>query len=504
MTPSTKRLLIIIICLAVLVRIIAALILGNRVDYLPSIADQTSYQTLAERILDGHGFTFAYDWWPATRAGEPTAHWSYFYTLYLALAYELFGLNPLVARLIQAVAGGILMPWLAFRLASQVYAGGVVARPVGRPRFKSLAWLNRLWQEPQSTIALLAAAWVGFYGYFIYFAAALMTETFYLIGILWTLDCALRIRNRMEAKGSMQPSLRAQRSNPIWNWLELGAAISITAMLRQVFFPFVPFLFLWLLWVAYRQLRAGSPGVIQAWGRAITRILPGALATILVMVILIAPITLFNYRQFGAFVLLNTNAGYAFFWSNHPVYGSHYVSLLTDDMPGYYDLVPKEVLWMNEAQLDRELLKRGLGFVAADPLRYLLLSLDRIPAYFIFWPKVTSGLVSNITRVISYGIAFPFIILGIGLWINDMRINHPRRRQQMTEPGPGQHSGLINTRDRALEAGSLLLLFAFVYTMVHLLSWAGIRYRLPVDVVTLIFAARGLYTIGKGFIYRVL
>ena len=31
--------------------------------------------------MTSHGFTFATDWWPATRVGEPTAHWSFLYTI---------------------------------------------------------------------------------------------------------------------------------------------------------------------------------------------------------------------------------------------------------------------------------------------------------------------------------------------------------------------------------------------------------------------------------------
>ena len=88
---------------------------------LPSIADQLSYHSLALRWLGGHGFTFADNWWPATRAGEPTAHWSYLYTLYLAVVYAVFGPNPLAARLIQAILGGLLMPWLVYRITNQVF-----------------------------------------------------------------------------------------------------------------------------------------------------------------------------------------------------------------------------------------------------------------------------------------------------------------------------------------------------------------------------------------------
>jgi hypothetical protein len=149
---------------------------------------------------------------------------------------------------------------------------------------------------------------------------------------------------------------------------------------------------------------------------------------------------------------------------------------LGSDQPDYYSLLPKEALWMNEAALDTELLRRGFGFVAAAPGRYLLLSLNRIPAYFVFWPLSTSSTFSNITRVASYGIAFPFIIAGIILWGVDVK------RKRIT-----------------IEPGVLVLLFALVYSLIHLLSWAGIRYRLPVDAVTLLMAARGLYGLGQWF-----
>jgi hypothetical protein len=39
---------------------------------------------------------------------------------------------------------------------------------------------------------------------------------------------------------------------------------------------------------------------------------------------------------------------------------------------------------------------------------------------------------------------------------------------------------------------SLLYLFMFVYTAIHVLSWTLIRYRLPVDAVLIVFAAYGI------------
>jgi len=99
----SSQLLVAILLLSVVLRLAAAIYLGDQVEILPGTYDQISYDTLAQRLVAGHGFTFATEWWPATRAGEPTAHWSFLYTLYLTAVYWLFGPHPLVARLIQAV-----------------------------------------------------------------------------------------------------------------------------------------------------------------------------------------------------------------------------------------------------------------------------------------------------------------------------------------------------------------------------------------------------------------
>ena len=445
---SSKRknyVLLGIIAGAFVLRLGAALILGDQVLALPGIADQVSYHTLATRLVEGHGFTFSRIWWPYTAAGEPTAHWSYLYTLFLAGIYAVIGIHPLVARIIQAVLGGILMPLFAYRIAKKVF----------RPCSASIPNVE--------TISLITAAWTALYGYFIYYTAALMTETFYIIGILWTLDCALRIQNQAaidhEQKTNIKPGL----------WIELGLAIGFTALLRQVFLLFIPFLFGWLLWVFLRSTQRGS-----STRRAFNMLLRGGLICAAVLILLIAPVTVYNYNQFGQFVLLNTNAGFAFFWGNHPVYGDHFVPILTPDMGSYQALIPAGLRSLNEAALDQTLLKLGGGFITSDPLRFVKLSITRIPAYFMFWPSTASSLPSNLTRVLSFGLALPFIILGIAIWIQD-----------------------VQNRHIWAAPGVLLILFIVVYSAIHLLSWALIRYRLPVDAVGLIFAARGLYWLYK-------
>jgi 4-amino-4-deoxy-L-arabinose transferase-like glycosyltransferase len=398
-----------IILLAILLRIIAAIYLGNYVVDLPGTFDQISYDMLAQQVLEGHGFTVAKTWWPETPAGQPTAHWSYLYTLYLVAVYGVAGYHPLIARLSQAVLAGFLMPWLVYRLGNRHFS---------------------------TKVGLVAAAFVAVYAYFVYYAATLMTETFYIMAILWVLD--------------LVGQLGKPQSLTLTRGFLLGLALAIAVLLRQVFLLFVPILFGWLLWRSFFD---------QA--KPVVQMVKVLIITTTVLVLAIAPWTLRNYQVFGRFVLLNTNAGFAFFWGNHPIHGYNFIAILPDDGPSYQDLIPLELKSLNEAELDQALLKRGLGFIQADPARYVILSISRLKDYFEFWPSSKSGLISNVSRLISFGLMWPF--MGYGL--------------------------ILGLRRTCLSEVLILYLFMIIYTFIHLLSWALIRYRLPVDAILLVFAS---------------
>jgi hypothetical protein len=179
---------------------------------------------------------------------------------------------------------------------------------------------------------------------------------------------------------------------------------------------------------------------------------------------MVMPFTIYNIQRFNQFVLLNTNAGYAFFFGNHPLYGTHFVPILTPEIGSYQGMIPKELLSLSEAALDEALLKQAIQFILADPVRYILLSFSRVPVYFQFWPSTDSSLVSNLSRVGSFGIFLPFMLYGLIRW------------------------GLAGGFRRLASPAWLLLLFIVIYTGIHLLTWALIRYRLPVDAVLLLFA----------------
>ncbi|HEY9706988.1 MAG TPA: glycosyltransferase family 39 protein, partial [Oculatellaceae cyanobacterium] len=200
-TISLQTTLLWIGFIAILLRVLSALFQGNTVEVLPGIYDQISYDTLARRIVDGHGFSFAEEHWPVTRAGEPTAHWSFLYTLYLAGFYSLFGPQPLFARLVQAVIVGGLQTILMYRIGEKLFS---------------------------STIGIIAAGIAAFYAYFIYYSGALMTEPFYITAILYSLFIAMQIGENND------------KSLEIKLGLSLGIALAVAVLLRQVYLLFIP------------------------------------------------------------------------------------------------------------------------------------------------------------------------------------------------------------------------------------------------------------------------
>jgi 4-amino-4-deoxy-L-arabinose transferase-like glycosyltransferase len=418
---NEKQILIAIISVAVLIRVLVALYLGNQVVEFPGIADQITYHTLSQRVLNGFGFTFDTPWWPATAPGEPTAHWSYIYTFYLVGFYKLFGVNPIVPRVFQAVVNGILQPLLLYQLTKNVFS----PRP-----------------------ALIAAGWISAYVYLIYYTAALMTESWFITIVIAVFYLAVII----------------SKNSVTWRqYFLLGFLTGLAILLRQVILLFIPFLFIWLLW---NKRKTGYILTIK-----------NLILSSFVILVMILPFTYYNYQRFEKFVLLNTNAGFAFFWANNPVYGTHFEGILPEEKGNYLELLPVELKGLDEASLDSALLARGLSFVTQNPRQYILLSISRIPVLFEFWPTKDSSLISNISRVSSFAIALPFILLGIY-----QSLKRIIRKKEIFLDSPV----------------SLLLIFGLVYCGIHILSWSLVRYRLPVDALFLSFSGFALDTIiGK-------
>ncbi|MBE0409079.1 MAG: glycosyltransferase family 39 protein [Anaerolineales bacterium] len=428
-TGHPKFLLVGILTFSILLRFGAAVYMGEEVEVLPGTADQISYHTLALRVMDGHGFTFNQPWWPATPAEEPTAHWSYLYTLYLAGIYTLFSPSPLIARLIQAGLVGLLQPLLVYLISKRIF---------------------------NSSVGLAAAGLTAIYIYFVYYSGALMTESFFITMVLVILYLAVVLSgksklNELLGKRFSHPADRAPVLKILILAGALGASIGLAVLLRQLILFFVPLLFLWIWWSSHRH---------NSWAVLVSGI---------VVIAAILPVTLFNYSRFDRFVLVNTNGGFAFYWANHPAHGNYFQPILTSET--YSQLLPEELLHLDEPALDQALLQEGLQFIVDDPLRYINLSISRIPAFFMFWPSPESSQMSNVSRVASFGLMLPLMLYGfIGVILD---------RKYWVE-------GILKS--------PIMLLYLFIafYTLIHLLSWALVRYRLPVDAVLLPFAGWAL------------
>lgn len=393
---------ILILLVAVLVRLPAAFAMGDTVAVLPGIHDQVSYDALALSLLAGRGYSFTESTYPFTPANTPTAHWSFIYPLYLAGIYVLVGVHPLAARLVQGILGGALMCYLIYLIGRRV---------------------------ANENTGLVGAALAAFYGYFIYYSAALMTETFFIVLVLASLYLSLELKER--------PTLA--------RWIGLGLALGTASLLRQTMLVFAPVLLLWLFW----ELKDKG---IRWWHFALP---------VVVILVLVTPWTVRNYLVYRQFLLLNSNAGYALYASNHPNLGTDWRN------EEVVVPVPEELRGQNEAELNQALTEKAIEFIVSDPQRALWLNLDKTLEYFIFWPSSDSSPLSNLNRVLSFGLFLPFMLLGLCLSF---------------------------ARWRSFVA---LYLFSVVHTGIHLLSWPGLRYRLPVDAVFMVFAALALLQLAR-------
>ncbi len=412
---SWRQWLVAILLVSALLRVAIALYYGDAIDMPRASSDQVSYHALATRLASGHGYSFDSGWYPFTPANTPTAHWSYLYTALVAGVYLLFGPHPLAVRLIQAVLGGLALPWMVCRLTQRLF-----------PRREALA--------------VLAAAATACYAYFALYAAMLMTETLFIVLVLWSLEASLRLRAALQAGTGVPWRVSA----------ELGLSLGLAVLTRQSYLPWAPVLFV--------ALFCGSGG----WRRLRSRALPWATIKALLLtggllLACIIPFTVRNYIVYDRLLLLNSNTGYAMYSAQHPMHGTHFrefdAAPLPDDLQGH-----------NEVELNRELMRRGIQFVLDEPGRYALLSLSRVRALFEFWPTDDTSLLHNVGRVLSFGLYLPFMLVGV---VAACR------------------------RYRSADIG-LVLLFMVFYCMLHILTWAMVRYRLPVDAAAMPFAALGL------------
>lgn len=220
----------------------------------------------------------------------------------------------------------------------------------------------------------------------------------------------------------------------LWKWLALGLVLAAAVLLRMAVLFFV---FALLAWLTLRVKQ-------QRWH---------ALLPLLMIVGAVAPFTIHNYQTWGRFLLLEAQFGHVFWNGNHP-------DSLGRFRPDRVFPIPEEVLALdNDAAITNELLRRGIQNIVDDPGLFVLLTITRLREFFIFWPTPESALMANVLRVCSFGIMWPFSLAG--LWLS---------RRQWRDLLP-------------------VYLFMLTHTGVYAVTWTMVRYRIPIDVFLIPFAA---------------
>ncbi|MCX6071468.1 MAG: hypothetical protein NTU91_11535 [Chloroflexi bacterium] len=230
-----------------------------------------------------------------------------------------------------------------------------------------------------------------------------------------------------------------------------GAALAAAGLTRSTWLALLPLALVWLAWypVAASLRRRLGLGLLVLLGAALVCLPWGA----------------YNSRTFGVWSVSSTNGGLNFWIGNNPQATGEYV-FPTEIDP---DLV-RQAAALPEFERDRFFYARGLQSVTAAPWRAARLYGLKLVYYLFFRPNIGSNYsqatlplgLAQMLFIASWLVSLPLAVLGL------TRLGPSRR----------EHSWL------ALALVSQALLTAAFF--------AGTRFRTPLDVFALIWAAIGL------------
>lgn len=269
--------LVSILALAFALRIAVALWLGDKMEVLGAggTHDQISYDMLAYRVANGYGFTFPVSWYPWVPPNTPTSYYSGSMVLHLAILYRVFGYHPLVARILYAFLGTIVV-YLVYRLGRRLFG---------------------------ESAGLFAAFCAAIYSYLILYSATLLTEIPFILFLLLAINSAYEV---------------AQKNNRLHLCI-LSLALAGAMLFRMAVFPFVLIL---LAWVYFSGRKGARP--VKLWH---------LLIPLMVIACAIAPWTIRNYLLFDRFMLLESQFGHVLWNSNHPEQGTDFRGSWVAEIP---------------------------------------------------------------------------------------------------------------------------------------------------------------------------
>ncbi len=282
---------------------------------------------------------------------------------------------------------------------------------------------------------LLAVGFGAVYPYFIYFSGRALSETAATVAIA----------------GCMLFAVRAVRSRTTVDVLGFGFSLAVASLTRAAVLYFV---------LAIPLVYAIGWGVRQwGWIRA-------TMVTLTAFLVLYLPWVAVNYGYFGEFIPSPTIGGGVMLYQTAlritmPDEGERTAYLKDEILPRYY--YPENASHHDRLEGDRFLQREGARIIGENPGAYLRVVWSNLKRFWQPYPHQSDDPSAArrymIVGLTSFGVLLPFFI-----------------------------TGLVE-RLRAFRALSVLYGFMAYFTLVHVLLYGRLRYRVPMDSLFLVFAA---------------
>jgi 4-amino-4-deoxy-L-arabinose transferase-like glycosyltransferase len=235
-----------------------------------------------------------------------------------------------------------------------------------------------------------------------------------------------------------------------------GVLMGITALAEPTGILFFVASCVWLLlWSSHSRFAAVKSSILMGT----------------VCILCVLPWTIRNYLVFNAFVPVKSSLGMNLLQGNNP-----YANGVTFDdyYNGRYELFTEQerekLRRLDEVQRDKILQEKAIGFIKADPKRFVELTLRRIFYYWSFVNPYRPTAYDNL-RIVTYGPVFIFAVVG-----------------------------LILACRRRWREGSLFLTLIVSYPLVYYITQITInRYRYGVEAFLVILASYAALELIKWF-----
>ena len=281
-------------------------------------------------------------------------------------------------------------------------------------------------------IGLLGAGFAAIYPFFIYYTGQILTETLFIFLMLTLLTLARAIAQR-RIRGALAV-------------LTLGITAGLTVLTRAEALYFAVILIVVLAWWSVPLRPGGAP----SWRARLISIL----ALVVVFAATLSPWVGFNYARFDR-LFVTTKLGYNLYKYYHP--------RMTADQRVRSDDIPlPDLTGLSEPEREDRLLSAGLRFMADNPGRTARFMVAKAGLLFKLTPSNEINRRYALVSLLSYGVLVPFMVIGAIISL---------RRWPLTWP---------------------LLLWVVLGSASGILVFAGIRLRMRIEPILLLFAAVGV------------